>query len=289
MRGWLVVNAFLHTQKFQEIYALLNGACFSRGVVLQMKTNDEVLTYLQQDQSLKESLPQFVLFWDKDVYLAKRLESLGVRLFNSAAAVETCDNKILTALALQAANLPMPRTYIPPKTFENVGYTAWRFLDEAQRALGYPMIIKEAYGSFGAQVYLADNRTEAEERIKRLAGKDILLQQFIWASKGRDIRVNVVGDTAVCAMERVNEKDFRSNVTGGGIGRAITPSQAVLRVAVQACKAVGADFAGVDVLLDEQGEPLVCEVNSNPHFKSTIDATGIDLSEYIIEYIKANV
>lgn len=289
MRGWLVVNAFLHTQKFQEIYALLNGACFSRGVILQMKTNDEVLTYLQQDKRLKESLPQFVLFWDKDVYLAKRLESLGVRLFNSAIAVETCDNKILTALALQTANLPMPCTYILPKTFENVGYNSWRFLDTAESALGYPMIIKEAYGSFGAQVYLVRSRAEAEEKITQLTGKDIVLQQFIKASCGRDIRVNVVGDKAVCAMERVNTQDFRSNITNGGTGKAVTPSKAVVQLAVQACKAVGADFAGVDILLNEQGEPLICEVNSNPHFKSTIDVTGVDLSGYIIEYIKANV
>ncbi len=289
MRGWLVVNAFLHTQKFQELYALLNGACFSRGVILQIKTNDEVLTYLQEDDSLKESLPAFVLFWDKDVYLAKRLQRLGVRLFNSADAVETCDNKILTALALQKAKLPMPKTYIVPKTFEGVGYTSWRFLDEAERLLQYPMVIKEAYGSFGAQVYLAKDRVEAERIIKPLVGKDLLLQQFIAASYGRDIRVNVVGDRAVCAIQRINEQDFRSNITGGGVGKKILPSKTVAQLAVKACQAVGADFAGVDILLDETGQPLVCEVNSNPHFKSTLEVTGMDLSGYIIDYIKDNV
>ena len=289
MRGWLIVNAFLNTQKFQELYALLNGAAFERGVVLQLKTNDEVLSILQNDDKQKESLPQFVLFWDKDVYLAKRLETLGVRLFNSAAAVELCDDKILTALALQKAALSMPKTYIVPKTFETVGHTVWKFLDDAERELGYPMVIKEAFGSFGAQVYLANTRAEAEERISSLRGKAALLQEFIAASSGRDIRVNVVGNQAICAIERVNAHDFRSNITNGGTGKAITPSKAVAELAIKACRAVGADFAGVDILMDETGAPLVCEVNSNPHFKSTLDVAGVDLSGYIIDYIKANV
>ena len=119
MRGWLIVNAFLNTQKFQELYALLNGAAFERGVVLQLKTNDEVLSILQNDDKQKESLPQFVLFWDKDVYLAKRLETLGVRLFNSAAAVELCDDKILTALALPRTSLARRRSLLARKS-ENI-------------------------------------------------------------------------------------------------------------------------------------------------------------------------
>jgi glutathione synthase/RimK-type ligase-like ATP-grasp enzyme len=81
-----------------------------------------------------------------------------------------------------------------------------------------------------------------------------------------------------------NEKDFRSNISGGGKAKPYTPTADEKRVAIEACKAVGADFAGVDILFSKNG-PIVCEINSNPHFKSTLDCTGVDLSGYILEHI----
>ena len=89
-------------------------------------------------------------------------------------------------------------------------------------------------------------------------------------------------------MLRKNEKDFRSNITGGGVAEKVTLSKEQEELALSACKAVGVDFGGVDVLFGKEGA-LVCEVNSNPHFKSTLDCTGIDLSEHIINYIKAKI
>ena len=44
------------------------------------------------------------------------------------------------------------------------------------------------------------------------------------------------------------------------------------------------DFAGIDILFSENG-PLICEVNSNAHFKSTYDCTGVDLADLIAEHI----
>ena len=55
-------------------------------------------------------------------------------------------------------------------------------------------------------------------------------------------------------------------------------------IAIAATEAIGLDFAGVDVLFGNDG-PIVCEVNSNPHFKSSLECTGVDMSEKIIEYI----
>ena len=285
MKGWLIVNAFLQTQKFQRLYAYLENAANARGVCLQCVTNQQVWQFLQNDANFAIRKPDFVIFWDKDVRLAECLQHHGLRLFNSAAAVENCDDKQRTALCLQAAGLAMPETIIAPKTFDGVGYTQLSFLDFAENRLGYPFIVKEAYGSFGAQVYLVENRPQAETLVMRLAGKPILMQKFISESYGRDIRVNVVGDRAVCAIFRENQADFRSNITNGGTATAIVPTKEIEDLAVAACKAVGADFAGVDILLGKDGA-LVCEVNSNPHFESTFSATGIDISQNVIDYIR---
>ncbi len=284
MQGWLIVNAFLQKRKFQEIYELFQIAAKKRGVELIVKTNAEVLIELHGEDACKNA-PDFVLFWDKDVALARRLEEKGFRLFNGAAAIEACDDKILSALALEREGVITPRTIPAPKTFEGVGYTDLRFLEKAGEILGFPMVIKEARGSFGQQVYLAKTREEAEKIVEKIGWKDFLMQEYIAESCGKDIRVNVVGGKVVSSILRENANDFRSNITGGGNACAHQISKEQAEMAIRACKAVGAAFAGVDILFGRGGKPLVCEVNSNLHFKSSLDCTGIDVSEKILDYI----
>jgi ribosomal protein S6--L-glutamate ligase/gamma-F420-2:alpha-L-glutamate ligase len=286
MKGWLVVNSFLSTDKFKEIYHMLQRAFEGRNCRLEIKRTDELICCVGDKFPLP--LPNFVIFWDKDVQLAKRLEEAGVPLFNSSSAIEICDNKILTALALNKYNLPTPKTIVAPKTFENVNYSTLNFLQSAADILHFPMIIKCAYGSFGQQVYLAKTFDEAKEIVQKIGYKDFLLQQFIAESCGRDVRVNVVGDKAVASMLRYNDDDFRSNITNGGKMKAITITPEQEKLAIAACKACGCTFGGVDILFGKD-TPIVCEVNSNPHFKSTLECTGIDLSVHIAEYVLGHI
>lgn len=67
------------------------------------------------------------------------------------------------------------------------------------------------------------------------------------------------------------------------------PSQAYIDIAIKAAKAVNADFAGVDILQGENGEPIICEINSNAHIKNLFNCTNIDVSESILEYIASEV
>ena len=281
MKGWLIVNGFLGSEKFRELYGYLARAAKKHGIELDIKTSDSLVFAVGEELSCTR--PDFVLFWDKDIHLARRLEKEGLRLFNKADAIEICDNKILTAIAL-SGKVAAPRTLISPKTFEGVGYSSLDFVENATQVLGLPMIIKEAYGSFGAQVYLASTLDEAKRIVVSLGHKDFLMQEFIKESYGRDVRVNVVGGKIVSAMERYNENDFRSNITNGGNMRQANPTEEMAEAAIKATEAIGLDFAGVDVLFGKDG-PIVCEVNSNPHFKSSLECTGVDMSEKIMEYV----
>ena len=284
MRGWLIVNGFLQSNKFSQLYDFLQNAAESEGIELSVKTSTELFCALDKGICGVEK-PDFALFWDKDYVLARRLEQEGVALFNGAEAVRICDDKSLTAVALRG-KVRMPKTLIAPKTFEGVGYGDGEWLRGAIEALGFPMVVKEACGSFGKQVYLAESEKELFSLVENIGYKPFLLQEFIASSKGRDVRINVVGDQVFCAILRENSEDFRSNITGGGIGKRYTPTEAQAELALTACKAIGLDFAGVDVLFGEDGEPILCEVNSNPHFKSTFDCTGKDMSVAILRYIK---
>ncbi len=282
MLGWLIVNGFLGSNKFNELYNYLENSAKKHGISLQIKSGDELIAELS---SKFETLPDFALFWDKDIYLAKRLEENGVRLFNSARAVEICDNKILTALELNG-KVKTPKTIIAPKTFERVNYPNKDFVKKSVKILGFPLIIKEAYGSFGHQVYLANNLEETEKIVDGLGYKDFLMQEFISSSRGKDVRVNVVGGKVVSSMLRYNDNDFRSNISNGGKMMKATLTPAQEKLALSVCKIIGLDFAGVDILFGDNDTPILCEVNSNPHFKSSLECTGVDMSEEIIKYIK---
>lgn len=281
MKAWLIVNGFLDSTKFTDLYGYLSRSAKKHGVTLEIKSSDSLVC--KTDEEIRQEALDLVLFWDKDVHLATRLEKIGLKLYNSAKAIEICDNKALTYLALEG-KVATPKTVIAPKTFEGVGYTTLDFVENATRVLGLPMIIKESYGSFGAQVYLAKTLKEAKATVAKIAHREFIMQEFILESEGRDVRVNVVGGRVVSAMERYNENDFRSNITNGGSMRKIALSKEMEEAAIRACDAIGLDFAGVDILFGKNG-PIVCEVNSNPHFKSSLECTGVDMSEEIMSYV----
>ena len=285
-KGWLLVNGFLQSRKFNELYRFFLENAASFDVEISVVTADSLLAEATDDFSQWQK-PDFVLFWDKDVCLAKRLEKNGFKLFNSASAVEICDSKTLTATTL-AGKVRMPKTLFSPKTFAAVGYTNLNFVEKAAEILGLPMVIKESYGSFGQQVYLAKTLQQAKGIASSLAGKDFVMQRFVAESCGRDVRLNVVGGKVVNAVLRKSNGDFRSNVTLGGGMEKYSPTPQEIALAEKTCRILGADFAGVDVLQGKEG-PLLCEVNSNLHFKSTFDCTGVDISKHILQHVVNNV
>ena len=286
MKAWLVVNSFMNTDKFKHLYEMLSSAFDKRGVSLDIKTASDIS--LEVGKKLDEKV-DFIIFWDKDIYLAQRLESQGYKLFNSAKAIELCDNKILMYQALAASNIRIPRTFIAPKTFEGLNYSKRDFVNKAIKEIGLPLVIKEAYGSFGEQVYLANSLEEANKIIDQIGYKDFLMQEYIASSKGRDIRINVVGDKAIVSMLRENKNDFRSNISNGGTGTKFEPKHEYIDLALKATKALGLDFAGVDAMFGPNDEPIICELNSNPQFASTFQYTGVNLAEVIADYILNNL
>lgn len=286
MRAYLITNHYLVSEKFNTLNALLVESAQRCGIELICKTNAEMLSGLcvgGKDETLGVD---FVLFWDKDITLCRMLEGLSLKVFNSSQAIAACDNKGLTHAILNRTGIKMPKTIIAPMSFKKEDMTA--FVTTAAEKLGFPMIIKESYGSFGYQVFRAHDLYDAVEIANSISPGPMIFQEYIKESYGRDVRLNVVGDRVVAAMERYNEADFRANVTNGGKMKPYTPSVEECEIAVKACHALGLDFAGVDLLFGKDG-PLLCEVNSNAHIKNILDCTGINVADFIFEYIKEKI
>ena len=288
MNGWLIVNRFLYTDKFSELYDWLIKAAGKAGSDLTLFTNDRFLVNTDSGNIILPDsdmpLPDYVIFWDKDIRLARALEARGLHLYNRADAIEACDDKSLTFSRL-AGKVRMPKTFTFPFTYEHLGYNNIEFLDHIEAVLDYPFIIKECFGSFGAQVYLARSHDEAVSIIKEAGGRPCIAQEYIGSGSGRDIRINVVGDKCVASMLRYNDDDFRANITAGGHMKEYNPTDAQCEMALRVCRELKLDYAGVDILFGKNDEPILCEVNSNAHFKSIHDCTGINVAEKIISHI----
>lgn len=283
-KGLMVVNAFLRTSKFDDLYHTLLSAAQGSGMELDVFTNAE-LSPIVESSSFDPKAYDFVLFWDKDVQLAMQLENLGMRVFNSARSILNCDDKALTYLLLKKAGIPVPKTILAPKTFTNIGYPNVDFVDDVVRELGLPIVLKECFGSFGQQVYLFENTEALKSKVRELAGTPLIFQALVGESYGHDVRVNVVGGRVAACMHRMStDGDFRSNLTRGGAMEPWTATAEQEQIAIQATEALGLDFSGVDVLFGKNG-PIVCEVNSNAHFKTTLECTGINMADEIMRFI----
>lgn len=271
MKGILAVNHFLNTKKFSALHRHLLESAKRQGIRLEIKTNLELL--------LDVPPADFVLFWDKDTNLARKLEQAALPVFNSAKSIELCDDKAKTCLALDGI-VKQPETLIAPKTFFSADFS--EFVDAAVQRLGLPLVFKECFGSFGEQVFLCKTKEEISAHITE---RPFILQKFIAESSGRDVRIEVVGGRIAAAVRRENKNDFRANVTNGGRMEPYTPDENEVKTALTACERLGLVFGGVDIL--DGG--CLCEVNSNAHIINIMNCTGTDIAPMIFDEIRSRL
>lgn len=279
---WIIYNGSLINDKFLDQARLMAEAAQQLNVEPIIYKNYEIMMKL--DEELKNK-PDFIIFLDKDILLATYLKNSGIPVFNDPEVIETCDNKAKQYIQLAKSHLPMPKTIIAPKVYPKFTIQNSGYFEKVLQTLGLPMIIKEGHGSFGMKVYLINTEEEFFQKVDELRGVDFVFQQFIDSSRGRDIRVNIIGNKIVAAMYRHSETDFRANITNGGKAEKIVLTEAQKEVAIRAAKAVGAEFAGVDLLFGPNDEPIVCEVNAAAHIRNLYHVTGVNVGVPFIKYI----
>lgn len=175
-----------------------------------------------------------------------------------------------------------------PKTF----YTNMNSSLEAEEILefvgGAPIVVKVLEGTQGVGVMLLETKMAAISVIQAMHSlhAKIMVQEYIKEAGGKDLRVLIVNNKVVGAMVREGkEGDFRSNLHRGGTATQAKLSKEERFVALQACKAMGLQVAGVDLIRSDRG-PLVLEVNSSPGLEGIEAATGVNIAESIIKFVE---
>ena len=220
------------------------------------------------------SLEQVVFRMDVLGHLADR----GTRIFNSQRAVECAVDKHLTTLRLCAANLPTPDTIV----CENSESAMIAFEE-----LGGDVVVKPLFGAEGRGILRVDSTEMATRVFRTLERIDavLYLQKFI-RHPGYDLRVLVLGGEILGGIKRFAGADFRTNVSLNGRCEVHSVTAAEADLALRAAACIGADFAGIDLITDQNAHDCwILEVNAVPGWRGFQRATGIPVADRVIDYL----
>ena len=212
--------------------------------------------------------------------VVRQFEAQGVLSTANADGIAASRDKLHSLQIMSQAGLPVPRTAI-------VAHSQALF-SAISSVGGLPVVIKLIRGTQGRGVVLAGNTATAAAVLRRvqMARQQALVQEFIAESQGRDLRVIVVGNRCLAAMERsAAEGEFRANLHRGGTARAMELDADTKALAVSAAKAHGLSVAGVDLIHSKRG-PLLLEVNSSPGLEGIESVTGVDIAAEIIALLE---
>lgn len=255
-------------------YRLLRGGTGPRGAELfagelDLRRLDALIVRTMPPGSLE----QVVFRMD----VLSRLEAAGVTILNPPRAIEHAVDKYLATARLAAAGLPVPETI------------ACETADAALAAfqqLGGDVVVKPVFGAEGrgiVRVSDPDIALRVFRTLERISAV-LYLQRFV-AHPGYDLRVLVLNGRPLGGMRRYAADGFRTNIACRGRGQAWPPTEAEVDLAVRAAAAIGAPFAGVDLLTDADGEPCVIEVNGVPGWRAFQSATGVDVAAAVIDWL----
>ena len=286
MKGLIFVNPFMCTKESVHQAERLKEEFNKRGVEIEIVSDGFSRVAISGNEATIDlPAPDFAVYLDKDKYLSEILEKGGLRLFNRHEAVRVCDDKGQTYIALAGHGIKFPKTIFGALCYNKDGQIKKEWLDIIESELGYPIIVKESFGSLGKGVYKADNRAELIEIVDKVKLKPHLFQQYIGAKKGVDVRVIVIGGKTIASMERSNQTDFRANIALGGSAKNIELPEDFRIVAESCAEILGLDYCGVDLLYGDDGMPYLCEVNSNAFFDGIEKVTGVNVAGAYVDYI----
>jgi len=236
------------------------------------------------------TIPDFVIprvgssttYYQKAVF--RHLERMGVLFINSSDAIDTVKDKLYTMQILAQNNVPHPKTMLVRNPVD-VSYV--------EKKIGFPIVVKSLSGTHGKGVYLAKDKKNFSQLMDMMEQFNdrfnILLQEYVSDSHGKDLRIMVVGGKVIGAMKRESQDgDFRANITRGAGAKPVEMDEQMEFLSLESTKLLGLDIGGVDLLYDNGGYKI-CEVNSSPGFSGMEKYTDNKVAEQIVTYVKNKI
>ncbi len=212
--------------------------------------------------------------------IIRHMERLGVVMINGSESIDAVKDKLYSQQILGQSNLPVPKTMLVRHPIN---------LALIERNLSYPIIVKTLSGSYGAGVFLVEDRKQFRQLMKMAEltkpSYNIIVQEFIQDSYGKDLRVLVVNGKVVgCMMRQAVDGDFRANLTRGGEAIPYQIDENIEWLGGECARLLHLDIAGVDLLFNN-GSYTICEVNSAPGFKGMEEYTNKNIAVEMVNYV----
>ncbi|QDT04394.1 Ribosomal protein S6 modification protein [Rubripirellula lacrimiformis] len=197
-------------------------------------------------------------------------------LVNPARSLEIAIDKFATLAKVASLGYPVPETVVVQSRSQAI---------DAFRSLGGDVVVKPIFGGEGRGVMRVRDPELAWYTFSTLEslGAVAYVQAFV-PPGGRDRRLLVIGDQ-VWGFRRTNERDFRTNVSGGGETLPFDVSDEQSTLAKRICQSIGLKFASVDLLDCEGGPDCVVEVNGIPGWKGAQAVCETNLADQIISLL----
>ena len=211
--------------------------------------------------------------------IVKQMEAApGVEVINTRDAIMRARDKLLAHQVLAQAGVPFPRTVLARQPSD--------VAKMVRMVGGPPVILKLISGTHGKGVMLGRDMESIEATLETIwaLNETLLIQEYVAANAGSDIRVIVVGGRALAAMRRTAKLGrFRANVHQGADVEQLEMDERMEWLALRATEAMGLDVAGVDLVEGRDGYSVI-EVNSAPGFEGFEHATGVNVAREMLLY-----
>ena len=296
MKGWILYKRSKEelTEADHGVNRFLNVAAdLQLELEVYKPSQFDIISTEKKNQNIllngqRVSLPDFILprlgaeATCFDLALIRQFELQGVYSANSASAIETVKNKMLVSQLMMRAELPHPKTMLLKFPVA---------LDLVEQEIGFPLVIKNVSGVRGIGVYLCESATSFRDLIglfNAQYNQQLIVQQFVANSYGRDLRVFVLANQVIGCMQRTANEGFKANYSLGGNVAPFPLSHEIEQLALACAKAVDLEIAGIDLLFAPEGF-YICEANSSPGFKGMELASGKDIATEILKQIILHV
>ena len=295
-RGLIIYNKKENEITDYSVLRLLESAR-SKNIDLSILTPEQfelVVTRSDRNSILVDDqttlLPDFILprigsstsFYALSVI--RQLEHCGVYSCNSANAIQNVKDKLLMHQILAYSKLQTPKTMLAKFPVD---------ISVVKREIGIPLIIKNVTGTQGRGVYLCESEEKFSDIMELIYANNnnanIIIQEFIETSYGKDLRVFVIGGKVVGCIQRIAKSGFKANFSIGADVQPFELTPEAEWIATEAARLLNLDVAGVDLLFGEDGKYLICEANSSPQFHGLENVVGQRIADDILEYVLVKI
>ncbi|OGV36197.1 MAG: hypothetical protein A2020_12395 [Lentisphaerae bacterium GWF2_45_14] len=260
---------------------------------IELKMIDPALTEICVDDSRTSSIyydgskaafPDFLyLSIMKDHHynalaLMLEMEKLNIPCVNPQNAVLAANDKFLSCQILSRAKLPFPKTIL---------VNGEESIPAIKDTIGFPAVLKILTGAKGSGVIMVKTEEECRSILQLLhataPGTNMIAQEFIKESSGKDLRVIVVDGKAIaCMCRKAHSSDFRANFSLGGSVEDYPMTEEIKTLGIKAAEALGLRVAGVDLLFTAKGF-TICEINASPGFAGIESCCPVNVSAEIFK------